>query len=82
MATMSPSNQTFSICAVEYIFPAAYHLEELLEALPIVVDVELVGMAPNVEQLRLVGLEAQELLAETKHLVHLSVVVDGGVEEV
>ena len=44
-------------------------------------DIEFIGVAPDVEELGLVGLKAEELLAESEHLVHLAVVIDRGIKE-
>ena len=75
------ANYALLIRTVEYISPAADHLEELLKAVPLVVNIELISVAPDIKELRLVRLKREELLAEAEHLVHFPMVVHGGIKE-
>ena len=48
--------QALRISAVEDIISAGHHLEKLFKALPVIVYIELICMAPDIEKLGLVGL--------------------------
>lgn len=65
----------FPIGAIADIISAAHHLQKFLKSCPIIMDIELIGMAPHVENLRAFCLQAQERLSQFEHFVHLHVMI-------
>ena len=75
------SKQNFFIGSVENIVLATHHFKELLKKLPSLGEnVELISVPPDVENLRFVGFHGKELFAKLKHLIPLTVVIDGALK--
>ena len=58
--------QYLSVGTVIDIVLARDHLTELLEAVPFIADIELICVTPDIEDLRRIGFQRDEFLAEAE----------------